>query len=619
MLLTQLKDPSQLKGLSEEELKDLARQIRLFLIQSISKTGGHLSSNLGAIELSLAIHTVFDSPKDKIIFDVGHQCYTHKIVTGRLDQFKSLRQYGGLSGYQKRSESEHDCWEAGHSSTSLSAGLGLAIARDLQGLDHEVVCVIGDGALGSGMALEALNDLGAQHRKMIIVFNDNEMSISPNIGGIERSITKVRTSKVYRETKKDLYDTLIASNTGKEILNFLRDYRDRIKEKVIDAPLFTAFDLDYIGPVDGNSLPDLISALQTAKEHDGPIVVHVLTNKGKGYAPAEQDTTGVWHGVGPFDIRSGQFLGQKKPDEISWSETAARTLNRLAAQDPKLCVITPAMATGSALLPFAKKYPTRFFDPGIAEEHAVTMAGAMASGGLHPFVSIYSSFLQRAYDQILHDVARMDLPVVFGVDRAGLVGSDGETHQGIYDISFLNTIPNLIVCQPSSAQEAQNLIYTGFQAGHPFFIRYPRGNTHFTPNAQLEKVEIGTWTKYKVGLGACEQIVIAYGPDVPRIIARAQKENLNLMVVNARFFAPLDTKMLDEIYDSKLPVTIFETDSPQGGLSASIARYFESKHHDYDLLTLKDGFIPQGSIEQLRKEQQISLDDLFERLDTHAS
>ena len=619
LLLTQLKDPAQLKDLSVEELEDLARQIRLFLIQSISRTGGHLSSNLGIVELTLALHTVFNSPKDKIIFDVGHQSYTHKILTGRMNQFKTLRQFHGLSGYQKRAESEHDSWEAGHSSTSLSAGLGMAIARDLQGGDFEVVSVIGDGALGSGMALEALNDLGAQHRKMIIIFNDNKMSISPNIGGIERSITKVRTSKVYRETKKDLYDTLIASNTGKEILNFLRDYRDRIKEKVIDAPLFTSFDLDYIGPVDGSNIPELIDAFQTAKEHDGPIVVHVLTNKGKGYSFAEQDETGVWHGVGPFDIRTGKFLGEKKPDQVSWSEVAARTLYRLAAQDQKLCVITPAMATGSALLPFAHKYPDRFFDPGIAEEHAVTMAGAMAAGGLHPFVSIYSSFLQRAYDQVLHDVARMDLPVVFGIDRAGLVGSDGETHQGIYDISFLNTIPNVVLCQPADATEAQNLIYTGFQYRHPFFIRYPRGKTHFQPNANLEPIEIGTWTSTETGTGTPEQIVIAYGEDVKKIEQRAARENLNLKVVNARFLIPLDTAMLDMIFDSGLPVTIYETDSPFGGLSTSIARYLETRHQDFDLLTLKDGFIPQGSISELRKDQQISLDDLFERLDAHAS
>lgn len=620
MKLSELKDPSQLKNLSLRELQDLAQQIRLFLIQSISKTGGHLSSNLGVVELTLALHYVFQSPKDKIIFDVGHQAYTHKLLTGRIDQFDSLRQYGGLSGFQKRCESRHDVWEAGHSSTSISAGLGFAVARDLQGQDYEVISVIGDGALGGGMALEALNDLGAQKRKMIIVFNDNKMSISPNLSGIERYITRVRTSRMYRMTKKDLYDSLSASNAGREILDFLRYSRDRLKEKVIDAPLFTQFNLDYIGPVDGDSLPELIDAFQTAKEHDGPIVVHVQTTKGKGYPFAEYDQTGVWHGVGPFDIASGRFQVKKKAEQISWSELIARTLMWLAATDPKLCVITPAMANGSALLPFSHKYPNRFFDVGIAEEHAITMAAAMAAGGLHPFVSIYSSFLQRSYDQILHDAARMDLPIVVGVDRAGLVGADGETHQGIYDIAFLSTIPNVIVCQPKDGREAQNLLYTGFQTKHPYFIRYPKGSTQFHPLARLEAIPIGSWTRQESLPGQKpRQIVIAYGEAVSEILKRAEKEGRSLMVVNARFLKPLDEAMLDELFTMNLPITVYETDSAQGGLASAIADWLEKKTHGFERLSLKDGFVCQGSVEELKKEQQVSLDDLFERLDQHAS
>ena len=620
MQLSKLKDPAQLKTLSNEELDDLARQIRLFLLQSISKTGGHLSSNLGIIELTLALHYVFDSPRDKIIFDVGHQCYTHKLLTGRMDQFDTLRKHNGLSGYQKRKESEHDPWEAGHSSTSISAGLGFAAARDLQGQDFEVVSVIGDGSLPNGMSLEALNDLGAQQRKMIIVFNDNNMSISPNRGGIESSITRLRTSKVYRHTKKDLYDTLMGSKTGKEILEFLRTARNRLKEKVIDAPLFLSFNLDYIGPVDGTSIPDMISALQTAKEHDGPIVVHIITQKGRGYSFAENDTTGQWHGVSPFDLKTGKSLAKSEPGTISWSEAVARTLNRLASADPKLCVITPAMATGSALIPFARKYPKRFFDVGIEEEHAVTMAGAMAEGGLHPFVSIYSSFLQRAYDQVLHDVARMDLPVVFGIDRAGLVGSDGETHQGIYDIAFLSTIPNVIVCQGKNAAEMQNLLYTGFQTPHPFFIRYPRGHTHYEPLSQMKSIPVGSWEKTIVGNSEKpDQIVLAYGPDVEKIIERAQALGLNLIVVNARFLKPMDDKMLDELIESRLPMTVYEPDSKEGGLCQKIAAYCEQKNPRFHRVGLQDGFIEQGSIEELRKDQSMSMDDLMERLETYAS
>lgn len=668
MKLSQLENPDQLKNLSIEELEDLANQIRLFLLQSISQTGGHLSSNLGVIELTLAMHYVFNSPEDKIIFDVGHQSYTHKIITGRLFQFDTLRQFHGLSGYQKRNESEHDPWEAGHSSTSLSAGLGLAIARDLNHENYEVVSVIGDGALGGGMALEALNDIGAQKRKMIVIFNDNEMSISPNISGIESSITKLRTSKVYRDTKKDLYDSLITTPTGNEILDFLRYSRDRIKEKVIDAPLFSAFGVDYIGPVNGSNLRDLISSLQTAKEHDGPIVVHVLTIKGKGYSFAEHDETGEWHGVSPFDLISGKSKEKRNPDMITWSQLIARTLNRFAAQDSKLCVITPAMATGSELIPFAQKYPDRFFDVGIAEEHAVTMAAAMAQGGLHPFVSIYSSFLQRAYDQVLHDVARMDLPVVFGIDRAGLVGSDGETHQGIYDIAFLSTIPNIILAQPKDAREAQNMLYTAFAQKHPFFIRYPRGKVRYQVNLNLEEVPIGSWTytftqtenenlplaeqnensasgneticlesnqeessvnndtiELREDLKSlrthpkADQIVIAYGPNVEIIEERARGENRNWLVVNARYLKPLDTEMLDVLYNMKTPVTIYETDTYQSGLADQIAAYYYKKDPRFEVVTMRDGFIEQGKVEQLLKEQGNSIDDLFEKVDAYAA
>lgn len=620
MQLSKLKDPHQIKGMTVPQLEDLARQIRLFLLQSISRTGGHLSSNLGIVELTLAMHYVFDSPKDKIIFDVGHQAYTHKLLTGRMDQFDTLRKYKGLSGFQKRKESIHDSWEAGHSSTSISAGLGFAAARDLLGENYEVVCVIGDGSLPNGMSMEALNDLGAQQRKMIIIFNDNNMSISPNRGGIESSITKLRTSNVYRNTKKDVYDILMGSKTGKEILDFLRNARNRLKDKVIDAPLFQSFNLDYIGPVNGASFPDLISALQTAKEHDGPIVVHVLTQKGRGYSFAENDKTGLWHGVGPFDLKSGCSLGQCEPGMISWSEAIARILYRMAASDEKLCVITPAMATGSALLPFAHKYPRRFFDVGIAEEHAVTMAGAMRAGGLHPFVSIYSSFLQRAYDQLLHDVARMDLPVVFGIDRAGLVGSDGETHQGIYDIAFLSTIPNVILCQPKNANEAQRLLYTGFQAGHPFFIRYPKGKVRYEPLSTLKTVPIGSWEQMEIGTPQmAKQIVIAYGPDVERIEKEAKARNLDLILVNARFFKPMDFSMLESLARMNLPITVYETDSRQGGLGEEIASYLQNRQTGFHHIHMRDGFVEQGSVEELRQEQQVSIKDLMERLEAYAS
>ncbi len=617
MKLEEYQGPWQLKQMPVCELEDLAGQIRQFLISSISKTGGHLSSNLGAVELSIALHAVFDSPKDKIIFDVGHQSYTHKLLTGRKDRFSTLRQFKGLSGYQKRAESAHDPWEAGHSSTSLSAGLGLAAARDLQNESFEVISVIGDGAIGGGMALEALSDIGAQKRKMIILFNDNEMSISKNKSGLERSITRLRTSKAYRQTKKDLASTLSETKTGKAFLGMLKNTKDALKQSIIDDPLFEQFGVDYIGPVDGLSIEDLILALQTAKEHDGPVVVHVLTTKGKGYPYAENDKTGAWHGVGPFDIETGKPLAKSQPGMMSWSEIITRTLMRLAAQDPKLCVITPAMATGSCLLPFESRYPDRFFDCGIAEEHAVTMAAGMAQGGLHPFVSIYSSFLQRAYDQVLHDVARMQLPVVFGVDRAGLVGEDGETHQGLYDPAFLKTIPGVILAQPKDSREAQNLMYSAFLEKKPYFIRYPRGKAPFSVVHHLKHIPAGCWEKTEIGTP--EQAVIAYGPDVDRIIEKARKEQRNLAVINARFLEPVDTKMIEELLDSSLPMTVFETDLKDHTLSDSIALIATKRNRTFETVGCKDGYIEQGSVDQLRKEQGISIDALFERMDQHAS
>ena len=620
MNIREIHSPEQIQSMSMPELEKLARQIRLFLLYSLSKTGGHLSGNLGAVELTIALHYVFNPYKDKLIFDVGHQSYIHKILTGRASQFNTLRQFHGLSGFQKRKESEADPWESGHSSTSISAGLGFAAARDLLHEDYNVVSVIGDGAIGSGMALEALNDLGRQKRRMIIIFNDNTMSISPNDSGLERSITRLRTSRVYRETKRDLSHSLSNSETGQEILHFLKRGRDAIKHRVVDAPIFSQFDLDYIGPVDGHDLPALINAFQTAREKDGPVVVHVVTIKGKGYPPAQNDTTGFWHGVGPFDLYTG--LPRKKSTEgmASWSQIVASTLETLAQTDPKLAVMTPAMATGSALLPFARRYPDRFFDTGIAEEHAVTMAGAMAAGGLHPFLSIYSSFLQRGYDQVLHDVARMNLPVVFGIDRAGIVGEDGDTHQGIYDIAFLNTIPGVVVCQPKDAREAQDLIYSGFKQKQPYFIRYPKGEMPFRPTRTFHTIETGTWTSFSsMPDKADRQIVIAYGPDVDRILEQAKAENMPLRVINARFFKPFDTKVFTELLESGLPVTLFETDSPQGGFSQVLQAFAATKGRCIDVLTLKDGFIEQGNIEKLRHEQGVSIDDLFERLKAHAS
>ncbi|MDD7330858.1 MAG: 1-deoxy-D-xylulose-5-phosphate synthase [Absicoccus porci] len=548
---------NNIQSLSLDELEKLAASIRAFLIQSISQTGGHLSSNLGVVELTIALHYVFHSPQDQMIFDVGHQSYTHKILTGRMDQFSTLRQKDGLSGFQKRKESIHDPWEAGHSSTSLSAALGLAIARDMQHKDHQVIAIIGDGALSGGMAFEALQDIGSKQRKMIIVCNDNRMSISENNAGFERGF--------------------------------------------LDRSLFASCGLDYVGPLNGHDLKALIQTFESIKDHQGPIVVHVLTQKGKGYPLAEIDMEGNWHGVGPFDVASGKM----KKSGYSWSALMADALMELAQTNEKIVAITPAMAQGSKLYGFQKAFPDRFFDCGIAEQHAITMASAMAQGGIRPFVSVYSSFLQRAFDSLLHDASRMDLPIVIGVDRAGLVGADGETHQGVFDIRMMEMMPHMILSQPKDGKEARNLLYTAFLQKHPFAIRYPRGGVEKTDTA-FERIPIGSWTKKIVGSHPfC--IVITYGPKVDVLIQKAKEEKLSLVVVNARFFKPVDEKMLAALDQMDLPILVWETDQI-GSLSDVIRRTIWKP---ITVIGIGDHFVEQGDIPSLEKEEHIDVDTVI--------
>lgn len=613
MDIYQIKQPADIKDLHMDELEELAKDIRKFLIESIAKTGGHLSSNLGVVELTLAIHRIFDSPKDKIIFDVGHQCYTHKILTGRIDGFKTLRQYKGMSGFQKCKESEHDVWEAGHSSTSLSAALGMAVARDLHGDDYAIVPVIGDGALSSGMSMEALNQIGSEKRNMVIVFNDNHMSISKNVGAMDLAFTKLRASKSYNTLKSDVSDVLSQTKTGKNILEGMRHVKNALKENVVDTSIFGEFNLDYIGPVNGHDIDLLMKVFKIAKQHKGPIVVHVLTKKGKGYPFAENDTDGKWHGVTPFDPKSGMTLSKLPAKHASWSTIISESVYQLAKKDERILALTPAMISGSKLQPFFEKFKDRAFDCGIAEEHTVTFAAALAHSGMRPFVAIYSSFMQRAYDQISHDVARMDLPVVFGIDRCGLVGEDGETHHGVFDIAMLRPLPNMILSQPKDAMEAQQLIQTAFHQDHPFAIRYPRGSAPFQLSTTLESIKVGTWTMVTVGNHpTC--IVIAYGSDVDKIIAKAKVNELSMIVVNARFFKPMDEDMLKELALKKLPIAVYETDMLCGGLSSAILEFY----NDHNIVCpikrigIQDHFVEQGSLPQLRKVEHIDIPRLFE-------
>ena len=619
MKITDIKDPSFLKDLSINELNDLALDIRQFLINSVSKTGGHLASNLGVVELTIALHYVFNSPVDKIFFDVGHQCYTHKLLTGRANEFSTLRQYDGISGFEKRRESEHDVWEAGHSSTSLSAALGMAIARDLNGEDYAIVPVIGDGAIASGMAMEALNSIGSEQKKLIIIFNDNNMSISKNVGAMAKNFARLRSAKSYNSLKSNVKNVLKKNELGKLMYSGMKSVKDAIKESVIDKGIFGEFNLEYMGPVDGHNLTDLIRVLIVAKEHDGPVVIHAITQKGHGYAPCEKDLDGNWHGVGPFNVDPGLPLKQTPLGFKKWSSVISDTLVELAEHDPKILCLTPAMVNGSALEPFFAKFPYRSFDCGIAEEHALTFAAGLAISGYRPFISIYSSFLQRGYDQINHDIARMDLPVVIGIDRAGLVGEDGETHHGVFDIGILRPIPNMILAQPKDAKEARDLLYTAFNQFHPFAIRYPRGEVQENMTS-FNEIEIGSWTVFNETPNT-KAYILTYGEDVDKCIDKVTVNQLDIAVVNCRFFKPLDEAFIQHLAEKNLPVFIYESDMLAGGLSSAIFEYcndanlsIHSKRYG-----IRDHYVGQGATNLLKKDQFIDLnyvlDDILKELE----
>ena len=607
-----IESPRQIKDLTIDELTQLCSDIRAFLIDSISKTGGHLSSNLGIVEVTVAMHYVFDSPKDKMIFDVGHQCYTHKILTGRSTQFATLRKKGGLSGYQKRSESKYDCWEAGHSSTSLSAALGYAIARDLKQEDYNVIALIGDGSLTGGMALEALNDIGSKQKKIVIIFNDNNMSISKNYSGVEKRITDIRASHLYIDLKHDVKNNLKSNKLGSNVLNTLSHFRDRIKDEVIDAPLFKEFNLDYMGPVDGHDIQSLIKVFEAAKEHDGPIVVHVLTQKGKGYKYAEQDKVGKWHGVSPFDVATGKSLSLLPPNEISWSQVISNTVMDLAEKDKTIVAITPAMAQGSKLLEFQKRFPDRFFDCGIAEQHAVTMACAMALGGLKPFVSIYSSFLQRAYDQMIHDVALQNLPVMFAVDRAGLVGNDGETHQGIFDLSYLSSIPNMVIMSPKHKWELADMVRFGISYDGPIAIRYPRGSACDVCPEFRSPIEYG---KSEILYEESDIAIIFVGhmfEEALKVREDLKEKGYDCSLINARFIKPLDAKMLDRLTKKHRLIVTIEENVKSGGFGEHVSEYLMRTGADVrvQILALPDDYVEHGNVDVLRKETGLDVESM---------
>lgn len=477
MDLTTISSPSFLKQLNNKQLESLSADIRKFLIEKCSITGGHIGPNLGVVELTLALHRTFNSPEDKLLFDVGHQAYVHKILTGRASQFDTLRQYKGLCGFPKRIESEHDVWETGHSSTSLSAAMGMAAARDVQGKKNYVIPIIGDGALTGGMAMEALNHIGHEKTNMIVILNDNEMSIAPNVGAMHNILGRLRTAPPYNKAKDDVEGFLKKiPAVGGKLAGAAERVKDSLKYLVMSGMFFEEMGFTYLGPIDGHDFDTLEQTLNNAKQTEGPVLIHVITKKGKGYTPAETDTVGTWHGTGPYKTETGEFP-KSKTTAPGWSKLVADTVTRIAREDDRVVTITPAMPVGSKLMGFAEEFPERFFDVGIAEQHATTMAAGMAADGCKPFLSIYSTFLQRAYDQMLHDVCRQNLNVFVGIDRAGLVGADGETHQGVFDIPFLRSMPNITIMMPKDENEGQHMVKTALSYDDgPIAMRYPRGN-----------------------------------------------------------------------------------------------------------------------------------------------
>ncbi len=602
-LLDKINEPKDLKGLTQKELKQLASEIREELVAVVSNNGGHLASNLGAVELSIALHRIFDSPQDKLIWDVGHQSYVHKMLTGRRHRLGSLRQYGGLSGFTSRSESEHDPFGAGHASTSVSAALGMAIARDLSGDDYDVVAIIGDGAITGGMALEALNQAGHLTSRLIVVLNDNGMSISPTVGAIAKLLDRVRFDHRYRKAKEKSQRLLTMLPLGNRLWQLSQQAKSRFKGLVMPTIVWEELGFTYIGPVDGHNIRELEITLTHAREnHSKPTLVHVITTKGKGYTPAEDDAV-YFHGV------PAKGTGTKAIP--TYSEVFAQTVLRLVRDNPRLVSITPAMPDGNCLSIVETEFPKRLFDVGICEQHAVTFAAGLATQGFVPIVAIYSTFLQRAFDQIIHDVCLQDLPVIFAIDRAGIVGDDGKTHQGTFDISYLNLIPNLIVSAPKDENELQHLIYTAVNTSHPIAIRYPRGSgTGVELDTELHEIPIGRGEVLRHGEDVA---ILAIGTTVAPALEAAQDylapSGIEATVVNARFVKPLDSALITDLASHIKRIVTVEENALSGGFGSSIASLLqEAGIVDVRIssLGIPDEFVEQGSQATLRA--QYSLD-----------
>ena len=608
--LKDIHSPEDIRELSVEQLTNIAEEIRHQIITTVSKNGGHLAPSLGVVELTLALHHVFNTPQDKLIWDVGHQSYAHKLITGRRDDFHTLRQYKGLSGFPKKGESEYDAFETGHAATSISAALGMTMAKDIKNCPDRSIAVIGDGSMTSGMAFEALNHAGDLDKNLIVILNDNEMSISPNVGAISSFLSRKLSGRTMRAVKNHLEERLGSlSNVGENILNVLKKSEESFKSFFTPGMLFEAFKFDYIGPIPGHQLDDLIEALETVRDNiSGPVLVHVLTTKGKGYTPAEKNP-GRYHGLGPFDIQTGTPI--KSTSSISYTEVFGRTMVKMAANDKRIAAISAAMVTGTGLQEFAELYPDRFFDVGIAEQHAVTFAAGLAAEGLHPVVAIYSSFYQRALDQIIHDVCLPDLPVTLAIDRGGVVGDDGSTHHGVFDLSYLRFIPNMVLMAPKDEQELQNMLFTAVQHDGPTALRYPRGSG---PGAELaENLE-------KIPIGEAE--LLCHGNDILLLpvgnmvttalgaVEGLEKVGIRAAVINPRFIKPLDENLICKWAEKTSRVLTIEDNCRQAGFGSAVLELFSRQGlHSIKTSSLAhpDIFIEHGPQKVLLKNNNLDV------------
>lgn len=618
-LLDKINKPNDIKNINPQDYKKLAEEIRTFLISNVSKTGGHLASNLGVVELTMALHLFLDFPKDKLIWDVGHQSYTHKILTGRKDRFPTLRQMGGLSGFPKRKESECDAFDTGHSSTAISAALGMVKARDLKGENNRIVAVIGDGALTGGLAFEALNNAGRLKSNLIIVLNDNTMSISKNVGGMANYLAKLRTNTKYNDFKENMESILTQMVPGgKDIVYRLKRSKDAIKYFMLPNMLFEDMGLTYIGPIDGHNINSILTALQNASRVNKAVVVHVITKKGKGYVPAEKHPS-RFHGIDPFYIDNGKTINETKTE--TYTRVFSSALINIAKNNDKVVAITAAMPYGTGLSAFKKVFPDRFFDVGIAEEHAVTFAAGLATEGFRPVVAIYSSFLQRAYDQIIHDVCINKLPVVFAIDRAGICGKDGETHQGIFDLSFLSHIPNLVVMAPKNKWELEDMLKFALVHDGPVAIRYPKGEAYQGLAEYREPVILGkSEIINKAAKNSGNMAILAVGNMVKTAVSVSEKlkeHNIDSTLVNVRFVSPVDYYMLEELSKDHNIFITMEDNVRTGGFGQQVSDYicrYNKQNIRQINISIPDMFIEHGDVTELYKKYGLDADSIAEKI-----